>query len=269
MRRLIRAIAAIFRVELSTMVQYRGESVLWALWGVVYPAVAMAMWQAAARDPADGGGVARFGQGGFAAYFLASMVIGHLTTAWDAFEMGYFVRSGTYSGWLLQPLLPIWRSATVNFAWKLFTTTILVPIWLVIAWAARPEFRVDGLHLAAGVVSVVLAVGISFLWGYIVGLTAFWTKRTEAIGELWFGASLLFGGRLAPIELLPTPLRELSYLMPHQWTLGFPCEVLMGHASVTRVWSGLLWQLAWLAAGAAIFRLAWNASVRRYCAVGG
>lgn len=268
MSSLPRALGAFFRADMATMVQYRGESVLWAIWGVVYPAVAMAMWQAAANDPAEGSGVSAFGRSGFAAYFLLSMIVGHLTTAWNAYEMGYFVRHGTFSAWLLQPLLPIWRSAAGNVAWKLFTTVILAPLWLLVAWWAQPRFDLDTLHMVAGVASILMAMAIAFIWDYIVALAAFWTTRTDAIGELWFGGMLLFGGRLAPVELLPTPLYYLSYFFPHQWSLGFPTEVLMGHASAERVLSGLMWQAVWLVGGLAVFRFGWRASIKRYSAVG-
>jgi ABC-2 type transport system permease protein len=265
---LYRALSALFRTDLSTMVQYRGESFLWALWGVIYPAVAMAMWQAVANDPTDGSGVAAFGRSGFAAYFLISMIIGHVTAAWDAYEMGYFVRHGTFSGWLLQPLLPIWKSAAGNLAWKLFTTLILTPLWVLVGWWAQPSFHLDLLHVTAGIAAALMAIAIAFLWGYIVALAAFWTTRTDAIGELWFGGAMLFGGRLAPIELLPAPLYYLSFAMPHQWMLGFPTEVLMGHASVERILSGLIWQVAWLVGGLVTFRFTWRASIKRYSAVG-
>ena len=268
MKPLLRAMAAIFRADFATMLQYRGESVLWAIWGIVYPAVAMAMWQAASSDPQPGSATAAFGREGFAAYFILTMVITHLTAAWDVYEMGYFVRSGSYSGWLLQPLLPIWRSIAGNLAWKTFTTIILAPLWLFVAWWAAPRFDPTGVQVAVGLLSVLLAAVIAYLWSYIVALAAFWLTKTDAVGELWFGGSLLFGGRLAPIELLPGPLYFLAFLMPHQWTLGFPAEVLMGHASAERMASGIAWQAVWIVGGLVAFRYFWAASIKRYSAVG-
>lgn len=48
------ALPAFWRQSLATMLQYRGEIALWAVWGVVYPAVAMAMWAAAVRGAPGG-----------------------------------------------------------------------------------------------------------------------------------------------------------------------------------------------------------------------
>ena len=69
MRFVISAIPAFFRASLQTMFQYRAEIVLWAIWGVVYPAVAMTMWRVAALDPRKGGDIHGYGSAEFAAYF--------------------------------------------------------------------------------------------------------------------------------------------------------------------------------------------------------
>lgn len=251
------------------MIQYRGESFLWAFWGIVYPTVTLAMWEAAARDPVSGSAVAGYGPGVLAAYFLITMIVGHVTTAWDAFEMGYFVRTGQMSVWLTQPMLPIWRSLAVNVAWKLFTLTILAPIWLLVAWFVEPRFVGSAGHLCLGAVSVLFAAGIAFIWGYVVALTAFWSTRTDAIAEFWFGGALLLGGRLAPLDLLPAPLHLAASALPFKWMIGFPTDLLIGRVPIPDAWAGLGFQLAWLAGGVAAYRLMWRAATRRYSAVGG
>lgn len=264
-----RAFGAMFRVDLLQTIQYRGESFLWAIWGVIYPVVALAMWEAAAEAPAEGSNVAAYAKGGFAAYFLLTMIVGHVVTAWDAYEMGWVIRSGEFSAQLMRPMLPIWRSIAGNLAWKLFTLVILTPFWILVAWMVEPRFEATAGQLVLGLVATVLAAGIAFVWGYVVALTAFWTTRNDAVGEFWFGASLLVGGRLAPIALLPVPLQFLAGVLPHQWALGFPCEVLTGQCSDARLYGGLAAQAAWLVGGAVIFRLLWSKAIRRYTAVGG
>src|SRR5690606_12024883 len=94
MTRVLRSLAAYLRASLAVMFQYRGEIVLWALWGVVYPLVAMAMWRAAIEGAPNGQAIQGLDAGDFAAYFLLTMVVGHVATAWDVYEMGYLVRTG-------------------------------------------------------------------------------------------------------------------------------------------------------------------------------
>lgn len=268
MRTLAVAMPAYLRASLATMLQYRGEVVLWAFWGVVYPAVALAMWSAALAGAPGGQAIKGFGRGDFAAYFLLTMVVGHVCTAWDVYEMGYLVRTGKMSPRLLRPILPMWESIADNLAYKLLTLTIVVPIWLGIAWWVEPRFATGWADLLLGAPALVLAAAMSFLWGYNVALLAFWTTRMDAAAEFWFGGSLLFGGRMAPLTLLPAPLQWLAAAMPFKWAIWFPAEVLMGRLPVSQIAQGLAWQVGWIALGLVVFRRFWRAALKRYSAVG-
>lgn len=268
MKALARAFAAYFREDLATMLQYRGESFLWAIWGVVYPAVALAMWSAAADGSSTPGRIGAYDAQAFAAYFLLSMVVGHLTTAWDAFEMGWMIRGGHLTPRLLHPLLPIWKNLAGNVAWKLLTTIILAPIWIVVASITQPRLSADLWILSLGSIATILGALLAFLWGYLVACIAFWTIRSDAISETWFGAFMIFGGRLAPIELLPGPLAWLAHALPLYWMLGFPTKLLAGLATPEEAVRGILLQCIWLIVGIFAFRWIWRAAVRQYSAVG-
>lgn len=259
---------AYWRISLASMFQYRGEIVLWALWGVVYPAVAIAMWSAAVPASPDGHNIQGFAPGDFAAYFLLTMIVGHVCTAWDLYEMGYLVQSGAMSPKLLRPLLPLWESISDNLAYKVLTLTILVPIWLVVALVTHPTFNTTATHLLYGCGALLLASMLNYLWGYNLALAAFWITRTEAMGELWFACTLFFGGRLAPLTILPLPVQWIAAFLPFQWIMWFPAAILTGRLSTDEMNRGLLLQMAWLLGALLMFRIAWGASVKRYSAVG-
>lgn len=262
------AFLAMLRLEILVMLQYRGEMILWALWGVVYPAVAIAMWGAAVEGSADGVAIGDYGPRQFAAYFLCTMIVGHFGTAWDVYEMGYRIKSGDYSTRLVRPVPPVWEHLAANLAFKLITFAVLVPLWVAVAWITRPAFDSSTVHVLVGVVATVLGSAMNFLWGFILALTAFWVTRTDGIAQAWFGGGLFFGGRLAPLAILPALLQDVAAFLPFQWMIWFPCAALMGQWPADRLAAGLLAQLAWLAGGVVVFRWAWPIAVRRYSAVG-
>lgn len=267
MKALLGALPAYWRTAVAGMLQYRAAIALWAVWGVVYPAVALIMWAAAARssgrthlggyDPHD-----------FAAYFLLTMIVSHVTAAWDIFEMGWLVRTGQMSPRLLRPILPVWASLMDNLAYKVVTLVILVPAWLLVAGYFQPRFHTTPAHVALGLPALVLAAAINFIWGYTLALLAFWTTRTDGLGETYYGLSMLLGGRFAPLALLPGLLQWLPWLLPFKWIYWFPTETLSGRLALPDVAGGLLWQLGWLTAGLLALRLFWRESLRRYTAVG-
>ncbi|HSW44676.1 MAG TPA: ABC-2 family transporter protein [Phycisphaerae bacterium] len=268
MKRLISAIPAFVRASLQTMFQYRGEIALWAIWGVVYPAVAMAMWRVAALDPKSGPSIHGFEPADFAAYFLLTMIVGHICTAWDVYEFSFLVRTGRMSAKLLRPILPLWESLADNLAYKLLTLVILVPLWSMVAWWAQPRFTATAEQIALGVPAVLLAAALNYLLGYNLALLAFWLTRMDGIGECWFGASLFFGGRLAPLTIMPLPLQWAAAALPFKWVIWFPSAALMGRLPPAEIAAGLLYQGFWLAAMIVLFRWMWRTGVRRYSAVG-
>lgn len=268
MRFVLSAMPAYLRLSLASMFQYRGEIVLWAVWGVVYPAVAMAMWSAAIAGNRGGMHIEGFGSRDFAAYFLSTMIVGHFCTAWDVYEMGHLVRKGKLSPLLLRPLLPVWFSLSDNLAYKVLTFTILVPIWIIVALVVRPAFATTTVHLLLAIPAMFQGAMLTFVWGYVLATSAFWVTRTDAVGELWFGLSLFFGGRLAPLTVLPPALQTIAAVLPFKWMIWFPSVALTGRLSTSQIVWGLLWQACWLVGGLAAFRIAWRVGIKRYSAVG-
>lgn len=262
-----RAFSGFLWNALAVMFQYRGEIVLWAVWGVVFPLVSMAMWSAALVGSGSES-IKGYGRSDFAAYFLLTMIVGHFCVAWDVYEMGWLVRKGNLSAKLLRPILPIWASVASNVAYKALTLFILIPTWVIVGLAIRPHFQTDAVHVAVGIIATLLAGGLSYLLGYIVALAAFWTTRMDAVAETWFGGSLLFGGRIAPLALLPTPLLWVADVLPFKWMVWFPVHVLSGKATSTEMAVGLAVQAGWMVVSVVAFAPLWRWAVRRYSAVG-
>lgn len=269
MTTILRAFPAFLRVYIGVMLQYRGEIILWAIWGLVNPAVLFAMWSAAAEGRPDNQ-IAGFSRGELAAYYFTIMIIGHLSTAWDTYEMGYRIRSGELSSKLLRPILPIWEAMANNMAYKIATLGFLAPMWAICFWLYAPDFRAPAWQIALGVLSIILAGVLNFVLGYVVALIAFWTPKLDAVGEVYFGLSMFLGGRFCPREALPGPVLWLAELLPFRWMFAFPAELTMGKMTDTgQIASGLAMQLIWLAALVVVFRISWQAAVKRYSAVSG
>lgn len=269
MRVLLRSFAAFLRVAIGTMMQYRGEIFLWAVWGLINPAVLYAMWSAAAEGNIDHT-LAGFDRGQFAAYYFCIMIIGHVTTAWDAYELGYYIRSGALSPKLLRPILPIWEALAANIAYKVATLAFVAPSWLLFYLIVHPTFSAGPWQISLGLVAVVIAGVSNFVLGYVVALVAFWSPKLDAVGEAYFGLAMMFGGRFAPLEALPWLLKEIALILPFRWMYAFPAELLMGKVTtLSGAMSGIGMQLAWLAAFVLAFRIGWAAAVKRYTAVSG
>ncbi len=269
MTRVLRAFFAHLRAGIGVMLQYRGEILLWAVWGLVNPAVLYAMWSSAA-DGNAGGTAAGFTRGEFAAYYFIIMIVGHFTTAWDTYEIGYLVRTGKMSPLLLRPMLPIWKSLADNVAYKVSTLMFLVPMWFLFAYLVTPTFATTPWQFGIGSVALLLGAMLNFILGYTVALIAFWVTKLDAVGEVYFGVGMLIGGRFAPLDALQGPVLWIAEVLPFRWMFAFPAELLIGKTtSRAEALAGLGWQVVWLVGVFIAFRVLWQAAVKRYTAVSG
>src|SRR5262249_49867005 len=141
MRYWLNVYRANLKMAIANMLQYRFAILIWAVWGFVGPLISLAVW--AGATAAKGGAItsksgATFGRADFAAYFLVFMIIGHLTMSWDAFEFAWRVRDGNLSPRLLKPLHPIHTDAAFNIAFKLTTSAMLLPVWILLFVLLKP-----------------------------------------------------------------------------------------------------------------------------------
>ncbi|MCB9854962.1 MAG: ABC-2 family transporter protein [Phycisphaerales bacterium] len=264
-----RAFAAMLRVNIANMIQYRAEILLWSVWGIVNPTVLYVMWASAAGG-SDDGTVAGLDRNGVATYYFSIMIVGHVTAAWDVYEMSYLVRKGSLSPQLLRPILPIWNSITGNLAYKITTMMFVLPMWAVFFFIVRPHFSTQPWQFGLAAVALVLGAVLNYMMCYTVALIAFWATKLDAVGEIYFGLCMMLGGRVAPIAGLPPVVSELAAVLPFQWMFAFPAELLAGIVTTPQeAMAGLGMQAAWVALTIILFNVVWRAAIRRYSAVSG
>jgi ABC-2 type transport system permease protein len=96
----------------------------------------------------------------------------------------------------------------------------------------------------------------------MVGLAAFWMRRTQPAMLIVQKLDFLLGGLVAPISLYPDWLFELAKATPfgaHLYWVGVQALT----PSVGLFWTGIGWQLLWIIVTAALCALLWRAGLRK------
>lgn len=247
--------------------QYRAVLVIWMLDLVLQPVIALGVWSAVARS--RGEAVGGFGPAEFAAYFLAVMIVDHLTFTWIMWEYDYRIRQGNFSAMLLRPIHPVVSDLADNVGYKLLTLIVLSPVVALLVFVFRPSFVFVPWAVAAFVPALALAVVLRFVLEWVLAMAAFWTTRIAAINNMYWFVYALLAGFFVPLSLLPDPLRVIAEWLPFRWTMAFPVELLLGRLRPDEVAAGIAMQLAWIVGGVVLLRVVYGAGVRRYEAVGG
>lgn len=259
------------KMSIAQMLAYRFGILIWAIWGFVGPLISLAVWTAASASRGgvvSNGAGATFTRGDFAAYFITFMIVGHLTMSWDAFEFAFRVRDGNLSPRLLKPLHPIHTDITFNIAFKLTTSAMILPAWILLIVMLHPTPPHSLTSFLLGIPAIILSGFIRYLWQYSLALFAFWTTRVEAVNQLYFTLDSFLAGRIAPLALLPVWMGVAAVYSPFRSMGAFPVEVILGRIPPAQIAAGFGLQLFWLAVGFVLFKVIWAAGIKQYSAVG-
>jgi ABC-2 type transport system permease protein len=118
----------------------------------------------------------------------------------------------------------------------------------------------DPLVWVAFLLSVLLAVVVSFGLRFLVALTAFWLHDSDGVRAVLLVVAMFFSGMLLPIGLFPGWLGTLAKVLPWSATIQIPADVFLERRTGTALLAALGFQLAWavglLALGRAVQLLA-------------
>src|SRR5207245_4328586 len=136
--RLLRLYPQLLRTGFAEAVAYRAEFLIW-MFSSNMPLVMLAIWAAAARSGPVGG----YSQQGFAAYYLATLLVRLMTGAWVVWEMTMEIRQGTLALRLLRPIHPLLQWSADNLAAIPMRGVVAIPVAAILLYVARSELSND------------------------------------------------------------------------------------------------------------------------------
>jgi ABC-2 type transport system permease protein len=266
MRRRIAIWRAQARNILAIQLHYRVALVIWMIGLVLNPLVYLVVWTTVAHT--QGGRVASYSAHDFAAYFIVLMVVDHITFTWVIFNAEYRIRQGQLSPLLLRPIHPIHADVVENASYKLLMLTVVIPAAVVLSLIFGPNLHPAPWAVAAFFPALLLAAVLRFTVEWTISLVSFWISRMAALDQMYYVLVLFLSGQVAPIALLPAPVRVLADVLPFRWMVAFPVELLLGRVSPRDALFGFGMLLGWLVVGIVALRVTWRRGVRQYSAVG-
>ncbi|MEV4613971.1 ABC-2 family transporter protein [Kitasatospora sp. NPDC049258] len=113
---------------------------------------------------------------------------------------------------------------------------------------------------AAFLLSVLLAVVVSFGLRFLVSLTGFWLHDSEGVRAVMLVVAMFFSGMLLPLALFPGWLGRVAVELPWAALISVPTDVLLERRTGAALLTGLgfqaLWAVLLLAAGRGVQLLA-------------
>ena len=252
-----RVARALFSSQYALMLEYRAETALWALSGIL-PFIMLGIWSQLAVPPAglgpgsgaDAGGIG-LDQVQLSRYFLCAFVARQFSVAWVVYAFEEDALQGRLSPYLLQPLQPLWRYVAAHLAEQLTRLPFVVLIAAVFfllqpaaLWIPSPARIVQS----------------------CIAILCFWSERASALERLLFIPYLFLSGLVAPLQVFPPALRAAAHWTPFPYMVAFPAQLLAGEA--VPIAASFAAMVGWISLLLPITLLLWRAGVRRYSAMG-
>jgi ABC-2 type transport system permease protein len=121
----------------------------------------------------------------------------------------------------------------------------------------------------AFLVSVTLAVVVSFAFRFLYNLAAFWVLDVRGVSVLASVASAFFSGQYVALAFYPEWLKVLAWSLPFAAMIQAPIEVFLGHVRGVQLAGLLALQAFWAVALLLLGRALLGAGLRKLVVQGG
>ena len=200
-------------------------------------------------------------------WLTQSMIMTVYIFSW--WELAWRIRDGSISTDLLRPLNPqrYWLAFDLGRAPYHFLFRGLPPFILgALVFELRYPSPLDAI---AFVVSLVLAVIVSFGFRFIYNSVAFWLLDFRGVVTLSTTIVVFFSGMAIPLRFMPDALRELCYALPFGSVIQTPVDIWLGKREGAALVGVLALQLFWALALLAIGQLVLRKATRKVVLQGG
>lgn len=178
------------------------------------------------------------------------------------------VRSGQLAYLLGRPCNYVFYNFAHYLGERLVRLTIngVVGAILALIFVGLPHFTWMGV-LAWPLVTF-FALSIDFVAYFSIGLLAFWTEETNSFALIFNRLTLVLGGVLVPLTILPEPLHSIAQALPFSAILYGPAQTLIHFEVYQFAWL-LVQQVLTLVVGGLILLAVYGVAIRRVNINGG
>ena len=124
-------------------------------------------------------------------------------------------------------------------------------------------------QLACGILSIILAYMIQFLYSLIIGLMAFWLIVTWPLNMLLAAIYKLLSGSWIPAAMFPELLTKINMFLPFRAIYAIPVTIITTPMSAESIRESLSIQLFWVVALFLISEAAWVVGKNKLVVQGG
>ena len=263
--------AAVVRVAFRRQLAYRTANLAGlatnAFFGLLRASLFIALFQSTTQ-PTIGG----YDLQAAASYTWVTQAMIMVVCLWGWWDIETTIRSGDVVTDLARPFsyLGYWLARDYGRA-AYFALFRGIPglIFGQLTFAGGLRWPTTPIDIAMLLVSLVLAVTISFAWRFLLNVSAFWTTDARGLGGITGAMVMFLGGFILPLRFFPDWIQPVLLSLPFAAIIQVPSDIFIGRLSGAAALSALASQAIWAVALLACAQLTVLFAVRRVSVQGG
>lgn len=215
---------ALMRYNFKQQFAYRASLYMQIIGSVIWVYIKVCIWQALLRT---GNSVEQTVEE-LVTYTVVAFLIEQITSNNTAHALAAKVKNGSIAIDLIRPFPLKWYLFYQQLSENVFYTIFIGgPITLIsiLLWSVRIPEAAD---FVFGLLSIILAVFLTFSFQYLIGLLVFWLKDVTYTRMITGGILELFSGSMIPLWFYPESFRQVCMVLPFRFMVFEPISVFLG-----------------------------------------
>lgn len=256
----------IFKINWQKAFEYRADFIGHLGMGIITFAVMYFIWSAVFRN-----------QVYFRGYTFSAMMTYVLMTKFLHFTtrgnigrlMSAEIKEGGLSAYLIKPVnyLKWWFSAFLaDRSFEFLVRLGMVILFFIFLPKVIIFSGID--HFFLFLCFLMISLSINYLINILVASLTFWITDVQLFRQAMLMIFEFLGGSLVPLDIMPSFLKNLSFLLPFQFTTFFPIRIYQGSLNTSQTLNGVLLAFVWMLFLVILIGILWRKGVKKYEAVG-
>lgn len=204
-------------------------------------------------------------------YIIMASIITRITTTDFEYEVADDIRLGTLNRFLVQPIAYFPYRVFVFLGRKALQLVLIIIISVIaitmVHFTLGDEFNPLNILLAFSVMPLALLLNCVIF--FCVSMAAFWLTEAWGVFDGMYVVSTILSGGIFPLSIFGSTAQSFFKLLPFQYVVYFPLNIICGNASQEDIIKGVSAQIFWIVVIYAFSRLLWKMGMKRYIAAGG
>jgi len=266
----MRKYLTVFSMGLQSSMEYRGDFLIGVL-SIIFPlTIQFFLWTAIYKS-SNSQIVYGYTYSQMLAYSILAALTSKLIASGFEMEIMEDIKNGGFSKFIVKPVGYLKYRLSCFLGQKSFNLLVIFIIIAIVLFLLNInfEFETSFLNLGIFIVSIVLALFINFLIYFSLASAAFWINEATGVFIVANVVTSVISGGIFPLNIFGEKIQAVFSMLPFQYTIYFPVNILSGTLSFEEILKGLMIQALWIMIMLVIANIVWKFGMKKYTAVGG